>query len=288
MASDDVEVVKARGRLKDAKKLFDRKGWIVLPNNKRGRLILTWGADHAWAAAPKSPRRSVYNWCRKYASPWLSEAELDQIVFETEARNTPHPQRWSHDQSAVTLEYSISDRKELPLRFIGADDDPDYEWRNDQKRVVAAAAARKYRAQHSSGRPCGRPRLELSEAEKVARRRKQSADASARYRAANSSGVKPGRPKAAVPAWKAAGFKSKRSYQRHKANGTENTSAKIPSCDIKNIDRITGFPVTDFKCHGAERPKRAGAEHRLPVIESPPTGGCAPLPPTIDQPHQLT
>jgi hypothetical protein len=293
MAADDVEVVKARGRLADAKRWFDHRGWDFLPDNDRGRLILTWAADHAWVAGTKNPRRSVRNWCRKYASPWLSDSELDEVVSQAEARNTPHPQRWSHDQSAVTLEYSISDRKELPLQFIGADDDPDYQWRNQHKLSMNAASARKYRAKRRSGRPCGRPRLDLSESEKVARKRKQSAESSARHRAANSSGAKRGRPKAAVPAWKAAGFNSKRSWRRHKANGTKNASAKTPSCDIKNIDRMTEFSVTEFGCQSAERLKRAGADHRLIVVESdtlaPVTGGCAaaPPPPPTDQAHQL-
>jgi hypothetical protein len=211
--------------------------------------------------------------------------ELDQIVRETETRD----KRWSGDQSAAVLEVGVRDREAHQLWFLGADDDPHFEQRIKLKRAKAAARARKYRADRSKGRPCGRPRLDLTESEKKSRMRRQSAESSARQRAAKSSGAKRGRPKAKVAAWKVAGFNSKRTYQRHKAHGTKNASGETASRDIKDIDRVTEFSVTDFKCQLAERLKRDGADHRPIVFEGqvsrPETGGfaLAAPPPSTDR-----
>jgi hypothetical protein len=107
----------------------------------------------------------------------LSDAELCQIVADTAKSN----KRWTHDQSAAVLEISVRDRQIHGFRFIGADDDPNYEIRTALKKTKGAARARKFRATHSTGRKRGRPKSE------------------------------------GVPAWVAAGFGSERSYYRHKA-----------------------------------------------------------------------
>ncbi|OKO80153.1 hypothetical protein AC629_27880 [Bradyrhizobium sp. NAS80.1] len=186
----------------------------MLPPSAYG--TLRWGADHAWLADPVNPIRSVRRWCRRWA-PWLTGAELDQLVDETKTSN----KRWSHDDSAVTLGITVRDRQTLSLWFVGASDDRNYEMRLGIAKAKAAARARKSRAKNSSGRPPGRPRLE-------------------------------------IPAWKAAGYNSKRTYQRHKAlgtlaqNGTENASRSLsknrkrdgikvpplmqPSVDLAGID----------------------------------------------------
>jgi hypothetical protein len=52
-----VEIL-ARGRLSDAKKWFDHRGWKALPQNDRGRSIMRWGADQAWLAERSSERLS--------------------------------------------------------------------------------------------------------------------------------------------------------------------------------------------------------------------------------------
>ena len=192
-----IAVLIARGRLSDARKWFAHRGWGVLPQGRRGRRILKWGADHAWIASPDNPKRFVRRWCRRWA-PWLKPASLDKLVAATERSN----KRWSSDQCAAVLEITVRDRSTLRLRFIGASDDPNYEIRLDLKREKGKERARKFRAAHSTGRPRGRPKAE-------------------------------------APAWKLAGFNSKRTYQRHKAlgtlaqNGTKNPSRHIISKNRK-------------------------------------------------------
>jgi hypothetical protein len=240
------QVIIARGRLSNASKWFAHRGWDVLPQNERGRSILRWGADHAWLAGPDNPKRSVRRWCRKHA-PWLTDAELEQIVRETETSN----KRWTGDQSAAVLEIGVRDREALHLWFFGADDDPAYERRNARKREKAAARARKSRAARSTGRPRGRPALDLSPEEKAARIREQNAERQRRRRA----------------------------------------SCKKPSRDIIDIGTVTHLSVTlpkspslfQLRSKCAERLKRDGADHRPIVFEGDTlpaeTGGCAKAPP---------
>lgn len=191
LEQDDKDVIRARGRLKDARKWFAHRGWDVLPQGRRGQAILNWGADHAYLASPTQPMRSVRKWCERWA-PWCKGAELDQLLEDVKKSN----KRWNHDQCATVLEIGVSDRSALGLRFVGAADDPNYKIRLMVKREKDAARARKSRAARSTGRPRGRP-------------------------------------KAQVPAWKAAGYKSKRTYQRHKAlgklaqDGTKNASRHL-------------------------------------------------------------
>ena len=169
----------ACGRLKVARQwLFEIRGWKELPRTFRGEQILKWGADHAWLAAKKDWKRnrSVRNWCRSVA-PSLTDAELDQLVAYSADSN----KGWTHDQSATVLEITLHDSQEHGFgRFVGASDDPNYEIRNGLKLEKAAARARKYRAAHSTGAKRGRPALQLSEEERLARR---TAQATARKRA---------------------------------------------------------------------------------------------------------
>jgi hypothetical protein len=193
----NARIIRARGRLKYARKWFAHHGWDVLPQGRRGQAILRWGADHAWLADPADPLRSVRRWCRRWA-PWLKGAELDQLLEYVKTSN----KRWSDDQSAAVLGITMRDRTTLGLRFIGANDDPNYEARLGIAKAKAAARARKSRAARSTGR-------------------------------------KPGRPKAETPpAWQMAGFNSERTYYRHKARGETETGSKTPSRDIsKNRGR---------------------------------------------------
>jgi hypothetical protein len=139
--TDDLGTMFARGRLKEARQWFGRRGWNVLPQDERGRRVLAWGADHAWLAGPANPKRSVRNWCRRWW-PSLSDAELAEIVARTETSN----KRWSADQCAVVLEITVRDRESLGFRFVGAMDDPEYEHRNATAAAKHAARSRKYRA----------------------------------------------------------------------------------------------------------------------------------------------
>jgi hypothetical protein len=190
---DDAEsrkVIRARGRLAEARKWFAHRGWDVLPQGIRGQRILLWGADQAYLAGPANPLKSVRRWCRCWA-PWLKPAELDAIVAGTTSSN----KRWSDDESAATLEINVADRQRLHLRFIGADNDPNFEIRDGLQREKNAGYSRTYRAKRSTGRPRGRPKSD------------------------------------GVPAWVAAGASSERSYYRHKARGTAaaQSGSKNPS-----------------------------------------------------------
>lgn len=244
MAADQVMI--ARGRLANARKLFAHRGWDELPQNERGERILAWGADHAWVANPTNPKRSVRNWCRRWA-PWLTHTELNDIVAEAMTSN----KRWSGDHSAMVLEITVRDREALQLWFLGADDDPHFEHRLKLKRAKGAARARKFRAARSTGRPRGRPKREM-------------------------------------PAWKVAGYSSKRTYQRHKAlgilrqpqNGTENASRHISKNRKRDVISVPSEAILlKTKVVSAERLKRDGADHRPIVLEGealpPETGGFA-------------
>jgi hypothetical protein len=159
----DKTALLARCRLKDAKRWFAIRGWEVLPQDERGRRILSWGADHAWLAASRNPQTSVRNWCRKWA-PWLTVTELDEIVECTRLSN----KRWSNDRSAAVLEISVTDRTKHKLWHHGANDDPSYDRRRRDQLDKSAARSRKYRAHKSTGRPRGRPKLEGPPAWKIA------------------------------------------------------------------------------------------------------------------------
>jgi hypothetical protein len=223
---NEIDMLRARGRLSDAKKWFAHRGWSVLPQNDRGRSILRWGADHAWLAAETDRKRkgSVRRWCRRWA-PRLSDAELDRIVADTVNSN----KRWSHDQSAAVLEITVRDRQLHGFRFIGADDDPDYLIRDELKRSKAAERARRYRARKSTGAKRGRPK---------------------------SKGV---------PAWKAAGFGSPRSYYRHKVRGTESAQrgTKNASRDISKSIQRDGISVPPIANSGAQQ----APQRRAPIID---------------------
>jgi hypothetical protein len=174
-AADD-NALRARCRLKQAKTWFAHRGWEVLPQTERGRRIIDWGADHAWLAASANPKRSVRRWCRRWA-PWLSDAELNEIIAARETSN----KRWSDDQCAAVLEISVKDREEHKLWDLGANDDPFNEKRKAIAKAKASARARCRRAKQSTGAKRGRPRLQLSEDDRLARRRAQSAERKRRY-----------------------------------------------------------------------------------------------------------
>src|SRR5580704_15957097 len=97
------------------------------------------------------------------------DAELDQLVADTATSN----KRWTHDQSAAILGIGFRDREAHGFRFIGADDDPNYDIRCEAKREKGAARVRRFRAAHSTGAKVGGPALQLSEEEKLEHRRAQ-------------------------------------------------------------------------------------------------------------------
>jgi hypothetical protein len=209
----------ARGRLKAARKLFEHRGWKELPQGVRGQRVIAWGAVMAWLAAETDQKRelSVRRWIRCWW-PRIKDAELDQIVADTVVAN----KRWSNDECAIVLEVGVLDRP-ISLQFIGADNDHHYEIRNGIRRAKAAARARKCRAARSTGRPPGRPALQLAEEDRIARRRAQDAERKRAKQAAECSGRPRGRPK------------------------SENASAKTPSRHLSNnIGSVTELKRTDF------------------------------------------
>ncbi|TFW56257.1 hypothetical protein CT676_35965 [Bradyrhizobium sp. MOS001] len=85
------------------------------------------------------------------------------------------------------LEVSLRISRHLRFRFIGANDDPNYEIRNALKREDAAKRSRKYRAARSTSGKRGRPALQLSDAEKLQRQRAQDAERARRHRASRKN-----------------------------------------------------------------------------------------------------
>lgn len=227
----------ARGQLKNAAKVFAHRQWNVLPQGRRGQKILRWGADHAWLASP-NPERSARNWVRRWA-PWLKGAALEQFLAETETSN----KRWSHDESATVLEITVTDREDHKLWFLGADDDHDYTKRQKIQRAKNAAKSRKFRAAHSTGAKRGRPGLQLSEEDKLARRRAQDAE---RKRAERE--------------------RRKAAHVTLKSVPLHNSSNKIVDRDT-NIDGGTQFSVTQDRLSRSRQAARRAPERAFQIID---------------------
>jgi hypothetical protein len=170
-------VMFARGRLKEARTWFAHKGRSVLPHNERGERIVQWVADHAWIGYPANPEANIRRICRPLA-PWLSDSQLDDLI---KATNTS-TKNWSHDQCAAVLEITVADCLAQGFRFLGAADDPEYQTRQEARRVKKAASARKRRAAKSTGRKRGRPKLALTPEEMQARSNAQAAERMRKFR----------------------------------------------------------------------------------------------------------
>jgi hypothetical protein len=176
-------VIAARSLLKEAREIIvPDRGWQHLPQTERGMRILRWGADMAALGWPADPKAAVIRWC-SFAAPWLSDADLDAIVARTETSN----KRYSPDDSARVLEITVADKVRLNLRQCGANDDPFYVVRNRIKLEKDAARKREYRAKKPSTGKRGRPALDLSPEERLARLRAQKADYAKRRRVENKS-----------------------------------------------------------------------------------------------------
>jgi hypothetical protein len=252
--TDSSKVIRARGRLSNAKKVFADRQWDVLPQGIRGQRILRWGADQAYLADPTHPEISVRRWCRKWA-PWLKPAELDEIVAYTQTSN----KRWSDDECAAVLEVNVADRQRLRLRFIGADDDPNYEIREGLQREKNAGYSRTYRAKRRTGRPRGRP------ASATGRRRKGAVTRSEWLAANSTSQVKP---------WIAMGISRATYYRR---NGCETGPSENPSSLLsknRRPDAISVAPVSPAFDGGP--PQAAPSPAPRPIVirlDAAPTDG---------------
>jgi hypothetical protein len=175
----DIDTLRAVFRLSSARKWFEHQKWSALPVGERGDRILHWGADHAWVACPTNPRRSVRRWCSRWMQRPFRPADINSLVAYAVDSN----KRWSDDQSAAVLEISIADHDELPgLRGIGAYDDLNYEKRLGIKRTKTAERQRRYRAKHATGARRGRPALQISEQDRVTRRKAQAAERKRRFK----------------------------------------------------------------------------------------------------------
>ena len=97
-------VLIARGRIKEARAEFARRGWDTLPQGIRGQRILAWIACMARDGYPSNPEAAVRRICGGLA-PYLKEHELAALIESTRAVN----RRFSHDQSAMVLEISVID-----------------------------------------------------------------------------------------------------------------------------------------------------------------------------------
>jgi hypothetical protein len=179
---DNSTVVRALGMLAEASRWFRHKGWKTLPNNRRGWLIVQWGAEVAWQGNPANPERGARAWCCKW-QPLLklkqNKTKLDRIIAEAAGTKT----LWAPDIGGATLEITVSDLVALGFRFLGACDDQNYDARNAIRRAKNAACQRRRRAANSSGRKRGRPALNLSPEEKRTRRLAQEAERKRRARA---------------------------------------------------------------------------------------------------------
>jgi hypothetical protein len=239
----------ARCRLGNARKWFEHKGWKELPQTTRGERILQWGAFHAYLASSTNPERSVRNWIGRYA-PRVKGAELDRLVAAT-ADAVERGARWSPDESAVTLELGWRDRELLHLWHLGANDDPDYTHGHAERRKKGATYSRRYRASNSTGASRGRPALELSEEERLERRRTQAADRKRAERA---------RKKAAA------------------TSETENVTLKsvgdiVLVTNNRTVDNdigdLTDLSVTEFQSHAPQPPDRESRARQASRRQTP-------------------
>lgn len=212
-----IQPLVARGRLKMAKKLFAANGWQTLANTPRGRRILEWGADHAWCSRPSNRAQVVREWYGLMA-PWASEAQIKAILAAL--KNGERILNWTADQSAMVLELSLDRCRELKLqKFLGADDDLNYDRRRRIAAKGGAARSKKHRAKKSTGRPRGRPKRQG--------------------------------PKEFV----LAGYKSERTFYRHKALGI-----LAPKNGSKNASRIN----KNLKRDGISLPRTTAVDRRAP------------------------
>jgi hypothetical protein len=222
----DKAVLIARGRLKNARHWLDHRQRRVRPKSRRGRIILGWVADHARLAYPRDPDGAVRRECCKFA-PTLTEAELDELVVASELSN----KSWTPDHSAMVLGISFEDQTPSISRFLGCDDDLNYDRRRERRESNNAAAARKYRASKGASTKRGRPALNLSEADKLVRKAAE-AERKRVARAVKSSGRPRGRP-------------------RSEGKCVQNNSS---SYKIKNMsDDESGRVETFFVCHATGR-----------------------------------
>ena len=259
------------GKGSEARMWFAYLGWEAPPQGIRGQRILSWGADHAYLASTANPKRSVRRWCRRWAA----------VAFRGRASRACRQHRRQQQalvrrSVAAVLEITVRNRDALCLRFIGASDDPNYELRLAAKREKDAARSRRYRAAHSTGSKRGWPALQLSEEDRLARRRAQGAERVRRLkraeRAAECSGRPRGRPKSeGSKPWEALGISKAADFRRREKAAMSET--KNASRHISNIGSGTEFSVTEFQSHASKsQPKEPGQRRapqeraRLPVV----------------------
>lgn len=170
-------VVRARCILKYLRAWFEIQGWKAIPRDKRRNGRLRWVADFACVAYPRDQKRAIRRECLKVA-PDISDDEVDRLVDYTGTSN----KWWTADMSATVWGISARARDRHHLWGFGANDDINYEWRIQRNLEKDAERKRIGRAAKRSGRPRGRPRLDMTPAEKKAHRNSQAAERMKRYR----------------------------------------------------------------------------------------------------------
>jgi hypothetical protein len=170
-------VVRARTTLKQLRTWFEVKGWKVLPRDKHRWRRLYWIADFACVAYPRDQKRAIRRECLKVA-PDLSDDDIHELTAHTRDSN----KWWTADMSAAVWGISARARDRHKLWGFGANDVPNYEWRIQRNLEKDAQRKRDERAAKSTGRPRGRPGLNMTPAEKKAHRNAQAAERMKRYR----------------------------------------------------------------------------------------------------------
>jgi hypothetical protein len=159
------------------------------------------------------------------------------------------------------LEITARDREALRFRFLGANDDPNYEIRLGITQKKAAERSRRYRAAHSTGRRRGRPGLSQEEKRerKTAKRRSDGVVPRAEYLAAHS--------KSRTEPWKALNM-SKAKYYRlglHTAPEVRQVCPEIASRDISNNRKRDGISVPHLS-QPVDQARAPQARGHLPIV----------------------
>ena len=166
----------ARLRLKQATRWFAKKGKETV----RSQSVIRWISCQAWLSASRNPPATVRAVLTRLA-PTLSSNDIQDLIEHTKGNIS----RWTSDQCAEVLQISVWDREALQLWHLGAIDDYDYAIRGQLRAQKSALRVAKFRAKNTSPRRRGRPRKDLTKAQRdklLKRTRKLEANRAKRYR----------------------------------------------------------------------------------------------------------
>ena len=132
-------------------------------------------ADLAFTASDEAHEYWISFWCLRF-DPDLTHDRLAYLI------ENASPRYWDGDQIAGAFEVTFKDKTELELEQTGCSDDYDGAKRRKHHKEKNAANNRAWRARNSSGRPPGRPPLDMTPEEKKAHRRQQQNESKRRRR----------------------------------------------------------------------------------------------------------